>query len=174
MARGCSLPLCYISCIYLDLLKRDLEAEGLVVIRVEGVLLDCRLLLLQPLSILHQVDLHVRICGDTLTLFGACFPTLGPSDIRETRLHHCLHQSANLPPSRASNTVWRGPEWSAPSVLSLSLAITARRRSPSSSFVGDQQKLPKKIPQKTKTPRVPRSRIRVGLCFSEAEGVTPR
>lgn len=55
--------------IYLDLLKRDLEAEGLVVIRVEGVLLDCRLLLLQPLSILHQVDLRIWICGVTFKLF---------------------------------------------------------------------------------------------------------
>ena len=56
--------------IYLDLFKRDLEAEGLVVIRVEGVLLDCRLLLLQPLSILHQVDLGVRICGVTFEQFA--------------------------------------------------------------------------------------------------------
>lgn len=48
---------------YLDLLKRDFEAKGLVVVRVEGVLLDCRLLLLQPLAVLHQVNLHVGICG---------------------------------------------------------------------------------------------------------------
>ncbi len=47
---------------YLDLFKWDFKAKGLVVIRVEGVLLDCRLLLLQPLAVLHQVDLHIRIC----------------------------------------------------------------------------------------------------------------
>lgn len=41
---------------YLDLFKRDFKAERLIVVRVEGVLLDCRLLLLQPLAILHQVD----------------------------------------------------------------------------------------------------------------------
>lgn len=45
--------------------KGDFEAKGLVVVRVEGVLLDCRLLLLQPLAVLHQVDLHIRICGET-------------------------------------------------------------------------------------------------------------
>lgn len=50
---------------YLDLFKGDFEAKGLVVVRVEGVLLDCRLLLLQPLAVLHQVDLHIWICGET-------------------------------------------------------------------------------------------------------------
>lgn len=49
---------------YLDLFKWDFKAEGLVVVRVQGVLLDCRLLLLQPLAVLHQVDLRIRICGD--------------------------------------------------------------------------------------------------------------
>lgn len=47
---------------YLDLFKWDFEAKGLIVVRVERVLLDCRLLLLQPLAILHQVDLHIWIC----------------------------------------------------------------------------------------------------------------
>lgn len=51
---------------YLDLFKWDFKAKGLVVVRVEGVLLDCRLLLLQPLAVLHQVDLHIRICGGKL------------------------------------------------------------------------------------------------------------
>lgn len=45
--------------------KGDFETKGLVVVRVEGVLLDCRLLLLQPLAVLHQVDLHIWICGET-------------------------------------------------------------------------------------------------------------
>lgn len=44
--------------------KGDFKAKGLVVVRVEGVLLDCRLLLLQPLAVLHQVDLCVRICRE--------------------------------------------------------------------------------------------------------------
>ena len=48
---------------HLDLLEGHLEAEGLVVVRVQGVLLDRGLLLLQPLAVLHQVDLHVRVCG---------------------------------------------------------------------------------------------------------------
>lgn len=47
---------------YLDLFKWDFKAKRLVVVRVEGVLLDCRLLLLQPLAVLHQVDLHIWIC----------------------------------------------------------------------------------------------------------------
>lgn len=51
---------------YLDLFKGDFKAKGLVVIRVEGVLLDCRLLLLQPLAVLHQVDLCVRICREAM------------------------------------------------------------------------------------------------------------
>lgn len=46
---------------YLDLFEWHFEAEGLVVVRVEGVLLDCRLLFLQSLPILHQVDFHIRI-----------------------------------------------------------------------------------------------------------------
>lgn len=54
---------------YLDLFKRDFKAKGLVVVRVEGVLLDCRLLLLQPLAVLHQVDLHVWICKEKGTVF---------------------------------------------------------------------------------------------------------
>lgn len=53
---------------YLDLFKRDFKAKGLVVVRVEGVLLDCRLLLLQPLAVLHQVDLHIWICRRKVTL----------------------------------------------------------------------------------------------------------
>lgn len=46
---------------YLHLLERNLKAEGLVVVRIQSVLLHCRLLLLQPLSILQQVNLHVGI-----------------------------------------------------------------------------------------------------------------
>lgn len=84
----------------------------------------------------------------------------------------CLHQSANLPPSRASNTVWRG-SWvvctlrpqhlsgnhSTPPLTLLQLCWWSTKTSKNS--------------KKTKTPRVPRSRLRVGLWFSEAEGVTP-
>jgi len=47
----------------LYLLKGDLEAEGFVEVGVQGLLLDCGLLLLQPLAILQQVDLHVGIWG---------------------------------------------------------------------------------------------------------------
>ena len=46
---------------YLHLFQRDLKAEGLVVVGVQRVLLHGRLLLLQTLAVLQQVDLHVRI-----------------------------------------------------------------------------------------------------------------
>lgn len=46
---------------YLDLLERNFKAEGLVVVGVECVLLNRRLFLLQPLTVLHQVNLHVGI-----------------------------------------------------------------------------------------------------------------
>lgn len=46
---------------YLHLLERNLKAEGLVVVRIQSVLLHRRLLLLQPLSVLQQVNLHVGI-----------------------------------------------------------------------------------------------------------------
>ncbi len=49
------------SCPYLHLLKRNLEAEGLVVVWIQSVLLHCRLLLLQPLAILQEVNFHVGI-----------------------------------------------------------------------------------------------------------------
>lgn len=48
-------------CPYLHLLKRNLKAEGLVVVRIQSVLLHCGLLLLQPLPILQQVNFHVGI-----------------------------------------------------------------------------------------------------------------
>lgn len=38
---------------YLHLLERNLKAEGLVVVRIQSVLLHRRLLLLQPLSVLQ-------------------------------------------------------------------------------------------------------------------------
>lgn len=47
----------------LYLLKGDFKAEGLIEVGVQGLLLDCGLLLLQPLAILQQVDLHVGIWG---------------------------------------------------------------------------------------------------------------
>lgn len=50
-------------CKHLDLLEGDLKAEGLVEVGVQGLLLHRRLLLLEPLAILHQVDLHVGVCA---------------------------------------------------------------------------------------------------------------
>ncbi len=47
---------------YLHLVLWDLKAEGLVVVRVQCVLLHSRLLLLQPLAVLHKMNLHVGIC----------------------------------------------------------------------------------------------------------------
>lgn len=47
----------------LYLLKGDLKAEGFIEIGVQGLLLDCGLLLLQPLAVLQQVDLHIGIWG---------------------------------------------------------------------------------------------------------------
>lgn len=47
----------------LYLLKGDLKAEGLIEVGVQGLLLDCGLLLLQPLAVLQQVDLHIGIWG---------------------------------------------------------------------------------------------------------------
>ena len=48
---------------YLHLFKGDLKAEGLVVVRVQRVLLHRRLLLLQALAALQQLNLHVGICN---------------------------------------------------------------------------------------------------------------
>lgn len=45
----------------LYLLKRNLEAEGLIEIGVQGLLLDSGLLLLESLAILQQVDFHVWV-----------------------------------------------------------------------------------------------------------------
>ena len=44
------------------LIARKIEDEGLVEDRVQRSLLHVRLLLWDPLTIVHQVDLHVRIC----------------------------------------------------------------------------------------------------------------
>lgn len=56
---------------HLDLLEGDLEAEGLVEVRVQRLLLHRRLLLLESLAVLHQVDLHIGVCtGETATLMG--------------------------------------------------------------------------------------------------------
>lgn len=49
--------------LYLHLLQRNLKAEGLIVIWVQCVFLHCCLLLLEPLSVLQQVDLHIGICN---------------------------------------------------------------------------------------------------------------
>lgn len=47
---------------YLHLVLWDLKAEGLVVVRVQCVLLHSRLLLLQSLAVLQKMNLHVGIC----------------------------------------------------------------------------------------------------------------
>ena len=44
------------------LIARKIEDEGLVEDRVQRSLLHVRLFLRDPLTIVHQVDLHVRIC----------------------------------------------------------------------------------------------------------------
>lgn len=46
---------------YLDLFEWHFETERFIVVRIKGVLFDCRLLLLQPLAVLHQVNLDVGI-----------------------------------------------------------------------------------------------------------------
>lgn len=45
----------------LYLLKGNLKAEGLIEVRVQSLLLDSGLLLLKPLAILQQVNLHIGI-----------------------------------------------------------------------------------------------------------------
>ena len=51
------------------LIARKIEDEGLVENRVQGSLLHVRLLLRDPLTIVHQVDLHVRICKKYFRFF---------------------------------------------------------------------------------------------------------
>lgn len=46
---------------YLDLLERNFKAEGLVVVGVQRILLNGCLLLLQPLAVLHQMNLDIRV-----------------------------------------------------------------------------------------------------------------
>lgn len=48
---------------HLNLLEGDLEAEGLVEVGVQRLLFHGRLFLLEPLAVLHQVDLHVGVCA---------------------------------------------------------------------------------------------------------------
>ena len=50
---------------HLDLFEGHLEGEGLIVVRVQGALLDAGLLLFQPLAVLHDGNLHVGICKRT-------------------------------------------------------------------------------------------------------------
>ena len=57
------------------LIARKIEDEGLVEDRVQRSLLHVRLLLRDPLTIVHQVDLHVRICKKYFRFF-TCFPSL--------------------------------------------------------------------------------------------------
>ena len=45
------------------LIARKIEDEGLVEDRVQRSLLHVRLLLRDPLLVVHQVDLHIRICN---------------------------------------------------------------------------------------------------------------
>lgn len=67
---------------HLDLLEGDLEAEGLVEVRVQGLLLHCRLLLLEPLAVLHQVDLHVGVCAEAAGEALSTRPARQPRDGR--------------------------------------------------------------------------------------------
>lgn len=46
---------------YLYLLKGHVEAETLIKVWIQGVFLDRRLLLLDPLAVLLQDDLHIGI-----------------------------------------------------------------------------------------------------------------
>ncbi len=46
---------------HLNVLEGKLEGEGLVIVGIEGALLDRGLLLTDPFSILHQRHLHVGI-----------------------------------------------------------------------------------------------------------------
>ena len=58
------------------LIARKIEDEGLVEDRVQRSLLHVRLLLRDPLTIVHQVDLHVRICKKYFRFFKTFFLTL--------------------------------------------------------------------------------------------------
>ena len=51
------------------LIARKIEDEGLVENRVQRSLLHVSLLLRDPLTIVHQVDLHVRICKKYFRFF---------------------------------------------------------------------------------------------------------
>lgn len=99
------------------------------------------------------MDLHVRICGDTFKRLLAVFKPPALRYQREsTSSRLCLHQSVNLQEPQTPSG--GAPEWSAPSVLSLSPTITAVRHSGSSSFVSYQQKLPKKTLQRIRSAEV--------------------
>lgn len=53
---------------YLNLFRWNFEAKRFIVIRVQCVFLYCCFLLFQPFTILHQVDLHIRV-WKTFVLF---------------------------------------------------------------------------------------------------------
>ena len=55
------------------LIAREIEDKGLVENRVQRSLLHVRLLLRDPLTIVHQVDLHVRICKKYFRFFKNFF-----------------------------------------------------------------------------------------------------
>lgn len=69
---------------HLDLLEGDLEAEGLIEIGVQGLLLHRGLLLLEPLAVLHQVDLHVGVCGEATRRGPEPRPRPGPGGASRT------------------------------------------------------------------------------------------
>ena len=58
------------------LIARKIEDKGLVENRVQRSLLHVRLLLRDPLTIVHQVDLHVRICKKYFRFSQTFFFTL--------------------------------------------------------------------------------------------------
>lgn len=72
-----SVPMCWPASLaqHLDLLEGDLEAEGLVEVGVQSLLLHRCLLLLEPLAALQQVDLHIGVCTGEAQPRGPVSPT---------------------------------------------------------------------------------------------------
>ena len=76
----------------LDLGEGDLEAEALVEVGVEGVLLDRRLLLLQTLALMLQHHLDEGVWGTKQTERGVWVePEEGMQEDREKKTQRNLH-----------------------------------------------------------------------------------
>ena len=74
------------------LIARKIEDEGLVENRVQRSLLHVRLLLRDPLTIVHQVDLHVRICKKYFRFFKNFFLAILIVGLLEKRHWKQLHK----------------------------------------------------------------------------------